>query len=221
MAGKGGGRPSWTRLAGMGMELGAAVAGLTLFGAWIDRHWGTAPKGLLTGAAGMILTKVLDIDEAYEAISWSTVFLLASLIPLGQAVQSSGTAAWIAQQILLLLDGWPIWSLQAGLAVLATIFTLIMSNVGATVLLVPLAVSIAIAAGGRPDHGSGGLQGDGLRQKRRHHDDPVPRRVALRDERGVLNPRKTARRGLELLTKVNARTTSCGSILTHRTGAPT
>ncbi|WP_413718067.1 SLC13 family permease [Silicimonas sp. MF1-12-2] len=105
---------------------------------------------LLTGAAGMVLTRVLDIDEAYEAVSWSTVFLLASLIPLGQAVQTSGTAAWIAQQILLLLDGWPVWSLQAGLAVLATVFTLIMSNVGATVLLVPLAVSIAIAAGGDP-----------------------------------------------------------------------
>ncbi|MEW9921258.1 SLC13 family permease [Marimonas sp. MJW-29] len=105
---------------------------------------------LLTGAAGMILTGVLDIDNAYEAVSWSTVFLLASLIPLGQAVQSSGTASWIAQQILLLLEGWPLWSLQAGLAILATIFTLIMSNVGATVLLVPLAVSIAVAAGGDP-----------------------------------------------------------------------
>ncbi len=105
---------------------------------------------LLTGAAGMILTKVLDIDDAYNAISWSTVFLLASLIPLGQAVQSTGTAGWIAQQILLLLDGWPVWSLQVGIAVLATVFTLIMSNVGATVLLVPLAVSIAVAAGGDP-----------------------------------------------------------------------
>lgn len=105
---------------------------------------------LLTGAAGMILTGVLDIDEAYEAVSWSTVFLLASLIPLGQAVQSTGTAAWIAQEILVLLNGWPIWSLQAGIAVLATVFTLIMSNVGATVLLVPLAVSIAIASGGDP-----------------------------------------------------------------------
>ncbi|WP_436398981.1 SLC13 family permease [Roseobacter sp. S98] len=105
---------------------------------------------LLTGAVGMILTGVLDIDDAYEAVSWSTVFLLASLIPLGQAVQTTGTAAWIAQQILMLLDGWPIWSLQAGVAVLATIFTLIMSNVGATVLLVPLAVSIAAAAGGDP-----------------------------------------------------------------------
>lgn len=105
---------------------------------------------LLTGAVGMILTRVIDIDEAYDAVSWSTIFLLASLIPLGQAVQSTGTAEWIAQQILTLLDGWPIWSLQAGMAVLATIFTLIMSNVGATVLLVPLAVSIAVASGGDP-----------------------------------------------------------------------
>ncbi|MDC0737378.1 SLC13 family permease [Cognatishimia sp. SS12] len=105
---------------------------------------------LLVGASGMIVTRVLDIDEAYEAVSWSTVFLLASLIPLGQAVQNTGTAAWIAQQILALLDGWPLWGLQAGVAVLATVFTLVMSNVGATVLLVPLAVSIAMAAGGDP-----------------------------------------------------------------------
>ena len=43
-----------------------------------------------------------------------------------------------------------IWSLQAGVAILATAFSLVMSNVGATVLLVPLAVSIAVAAGGNP-----------------------------------------------------------------------
>ncbi len=105
---------------------------------------------LLVGAVGMILTRVLDIDEAYQAVSWSTIFLLASLIPLGQAVQATGTAEWIAQQILTLLDGWPVFALQAGMAVLATVFTLIMSNVGATVLLVPLAVSIAVASGGDP-----------------------------------------------------------------------
>ncbi len=105
---------------------------------------------LLTGAAGMILTRVLSIEEAYEAVSWSTVFLLASLIPLGQAVQATGTADWIAQQILSLLDGMPIFGLQIGIAILATGFTLVMSNVGATVLLVPLAVSIAMTAGGDP-----------------------------------------------------------------------
>jgi len=105
---------------------------------------------LLAGAMGMILSKVLSMDEAYSAVSWSTVFLLASLIPLGQAVQSTGTAEWIAHHILSLLDGWPLWALQTGIAILATVFTLVMSNVGATVLLVPLAVSIAVAAGGDP-----------------------------------------------------------------------
>ena len=105
---------------------------------------------LLAGATGMILSRVLSIDEAYQAVSWSTVFLLASLIPLGQAVQNTGTANWIAAHILDLLDGWPLWALQTGLAVLATAFTLVMSNVGATVLLVPLAVSIAVTAGGDP-----------------------------------------------------------------------
>lgn len=105
---------------------------------------------LLTGAVGMLLSRVLSIDEAYRAVGWNTVFLLASLIPLGQAVQNTGTAAWIAQQILIVLDGWPIWSLQAGVAVLATVFSLVMSNVGATVLLVPLSVSIAVAAGASP-----------------------------------------------------------------------
>ena len=106
--------------------------------------------GLLIGAIGMIVTKVLSIDEAYSAVSWNTVFLLASLLPLGQAVQSTGTAEWLAFQVLLLLEGWPVWSLQAVIALLATVFTLVMSNVGATVLLVPLAVSIALATGGDP-----------------------------------------------------------------------
>ncbi len=105
---------------------------------------------LLTGAAGMLVTRVLTIDEAYRAVGWNTVFLLASLIPLGQAVQNTGTADWIAYQILAVLEGYPVWALQAGIAVLATVFTLVMSNIGATVLLVPFAISIAIGAGGDP-----------------------------------------------------------------------
>ncbi len=105
---------------------------------------------LLVGAAGMVASRVLRIDEAYSAVGWNTVFLLASLIPLGQAVQSTGTAQWIADGILSGLDGVPIWGLQIGVALLAAAFTLIMSNVGATVLLVPLAISIAVASGGDP-----------------------------------------------------------------------
>ena len=105
---------------------------------------------LMTGAAFMILSGVLRIEEAYQSIGWQSVFLLASLIPLGLAVEVTGTAAWIAQQTLTLLGDVPLWVLQAALAVLATIFTLLMSNVGATVLLVPLAINIAIGVGANP-----------------------------------------------------------------------
>ncbi|MCP4008224.1 MAG: SLC13 family permease [Proteobacteria bacterium] len=105
---------------------------------------------LLTGAIGMVLSGVINIDEAYRAISWKTVFLLASLIPLGIAVEQSGTAKWIADQTLAVVGDMPIWVIQGVIALLATFFTLVMSNVGATVLLVPLAVNIAIGVGANP-----------------------------------------------------------------------
>jgi len=72
------------------------------------------------------------------------------LIPLGLAVEQTGTAKWIAGQTLLLVGDMPVWIIQAAVALLSTFFTLVMSNVGATVLLVPLAVNIAIGVGADP-----------------------------------------------------------------------
>jgi di/tricarboxylate transporter len=105
---------------------------------------------LLTGAMGMVLTRVMSIEEAYQAVSWKTVFLLASLIPLGMAVETTGTAKWIAEQTISVVGHMPTWVIQTALATLATFFTLVMSNVGATVLLVPLAVNIAIGVDANP-----------------------------------------------------------------------
>jgi len=105
---------------------------------------------LLVGAMGMVLTGVISMDKAYLAVSWKTVFLLASLIPLGQAMERTGTAAWIAQEIMHILGNVPELTIQIALAVLATIFSLVMSNVGATTILVPIAVSIALATGANP-----------------------------------------------------------------------
>ena len=105
---------------------------------------------LLTGAFGMIVCKVLTIDEAYQAVDWRTVFLLAGLIPLGIATENTGTAAWIAREILNLIGNVPPVVLLAVIAMLATGFTLVISNVGATVLLVPLVVNMAMASGTDP-----------------------------------------------------------------------
>ena len=105
---------------------------------------------LMAGALGMILTGVLTIDEAYHAVDWRTVFLLAGLIPLGVATEKTGTAAYIAQQVLNIIgDVTPIMLLTV-IGILTSIFTLVVSNVGAAVLLVPLAINMAIGVGADP-----------------------------------------------------------------------
>jgi len=101
---------------------------------------------LMTGALGMIITRVLSIDEAYRSVDWRTIFLLAGLIPLGVATEKTGTAAWIAHAVLAAVGTVSPIVLLTIIGVLATVFTLVISNVGATVLLVPLVVNMAIAA---------------------------------------------------------------------------
>lgn len=106
------------------------------------------PIALMAGAVGMLLTGVLSMDEAYQSINWKTIFSLACLIPLSIAIDQTGTAAWIAQEALVYVDGWPIWTLQVALALLATLAALVMSQVGATVLMVPMAINMALAVKG-------------------------------------------------------------------------
>jgi di/tricarboxylate transporter len=105
---------------------------------------------LLAGAIGTVLAGILTMDDAYKAVNWKSVFLLASLISLGYAMETTGTAAWIAQEILGLVGEVEPWVLQIVIALLGTFFTLVMSNVGACVLLVPLAINLALAAGADP-----------------------------------------------------------------------
>ena len=106
---------------------------------------------LMTGVAGMLIAGVLHIDEAYAAINWKTVFLMACLIPLGWAMDSSGAAAWVAgNTIEQLPDGTPVWLLEVALGLLTTAFSLVISHVGATIVAVPLAINLALAAGGDP-----------------------------------------------------------------------
>jgi len=105
---------------------------------------------LMSGALGMIITGVLSVDEAYRAVDWMTVFLLAGLIPLGIAFEKTGTAAFIAHNILALIGRPAPILLLAVVGIMTSFFTLVVSNVGATVLLVPLCMNMAVMAGGDP-----------------------------------------------------------------------
>ncbi len=105
---------------------------------------------LLVGAIGMLVTGVLNMDEAYRAINWKTIFLMACLIPLGWAMDATGAAAWTAQELIHGLDDVPGWTLQLAVAVLTAVLSQVISNVGATVVMVPMAVNLALAADADP-----------------------------------------------------------------------
>ena len=105
---------------------------------------------MMTGAIAMLLTGVLNMDEAYKAVNWKTIFVIACLIPLGWSMDATGTAAWIAQIMLEHLGSASPWVLQLCLAILTLLFSQVMSNVGATVMMVPIAISVAVATGGNP-----------------------------------------------------------------------
>ncbi len=105
---------------------------------------------LLTGALGMIITRIIPADRAYEAIDWRTVFLLSGLIPLGTAFETTGTASYIAQTILTALGTPSPMLLMVVISLLTAFFSLVASNVGAVVLMVPLAMSMAAGVNTSP-----------------------------------------------------------------------
>lgn len=114
--------------------------------------WGNFPVSvaLLLGAAGMIATGVLTIDEAYASVSWKNVFLIAGLIPLGLVMQSTHTTDWLTQHASLLDRDLSNSVIQLGLAFLSTVFGYVLSGIGATIVLVPIALELAFNVGADP-----------------------------------------------------------------------
>jgi di/tricarboxylate transporter len=108
------------------------------------------PIALFAGAVGMLATGVLSIEEAYRAINWKTIFSLACLIPLSIAIDQTGTAAWIAGWGAKLLGSLGSIPLQLILVLLATLAAMAMGQVGATVLMVPIAINTALAVDADP-----------------------------------------------------------------------
>ncbi|AQV03080.2 MULTISPECIES: SLC13 family permease [Desulfococcus] len=106
---------------------------------------------LLSGALCMILTGVLSLDEAYRGVDWMTVFLLAGLIPLGLAFEKTGAAFYLSTTITHAMSG-ALTPLVVFLVIglLTSFFTLVTSNIGAAVLMVPLAMNMALQCDADP-----------------------------------------------------------------------
>ncbi len=103
-----------------------------------------------TGAMLMILFGIIPKDEIYRAVDWSTVFLLAGLIPLGIAFERTGAARMTADIMIHLVTGVNDITILLVIGLLTTLFSLFMSNVAATVLLVPLVLILGESFGMNP-----------------------------------------------------------------------
>jgi di/tricarboxylate transporter len=98
---------------------------------------------MLIGAMLMVLTGVLDMDEAFQAIEWKSVFLIAGMLPMGIAMQTSGTALFLAEKIVDLVGNIGPLAVVMGIFLMTALTTEVMSNAAATVLVTPIAIDAA------------------------------------------------------------------------------
>ena len=97
----------------------------------------------LSGAVGMVIARVITVEEMYRSIEWKVVFLLAGLIPLGIAMQKTGTAAYIAENMITFMADKELLLLILSIGLLSTFFSLVMTNAGAIVVLTPIIIEMA------------------------------------------------------------------------------
>jgi di/tricarboxylate transporter len=105
---------------------------------------------MVIGAVLAVLTGCLSMDEAYRAIEWRSVFLIAGMLSLGVAMDQTGTARFLADGIVNNVGAWGPLAVLAGLYILASLITEPMSNAAATVLIVPIAIDVALGLGANP-----------------------------------------------------------------------
>jgi di/tricarboxylate transporter len=105
--------------------------------------WLPISAAILIGALLMVLTGTLSMDEAYGAIDWKSVFLIAGMLPLGVAMEKTGTAALLANRIVEVIGGWGPLVVMVGIFLLTALLTEVISNAAATVLVVPIAIDVA------------------------------------------------------------------------------
>jgi di/tricarboxylate transporter len=101
----------------------------------------------IVGAVLMVLTGCLPARKAYANIDWHVIFLLAGLIPLGIALETTGAAARAADWVIQIAGDWGPTAVLSVFFLLASLLTGVMSNAATAVLLVPLALTSANALG--------------------------------------------------------------------------
>ncbi len=125
--------------------LALGILGVTILA--VVTEWLPAPLAFLFGAVAIVATRCVDIAQAYREIDVRVFVMIAGVIPLGIAMEQTGTAALLSQGLLHVVADWPVLGVLLVMFAAAGLLTQILSDSATTVLLGPIAVSLAQSLG--------------------------------------------------------------------------
>ncbi|RGP37998.1 SLC13 family permease [Pseudotabrizicola alkalilacus] len=131
-----------------------AVAAVVMFAlaiAAVSLGLVTMPVALGAVVIGYVLARVLGVEELYEHIDWPVIVLLASLIPLGVAMDTTGASGLVAEALATATAGLPPWVGLTVLMVSTMFISDVLNNNATAILAVPVGIRLAEATGTNPD----------------------------------------------------------------------
>lgn len=108
-------------------------------------------KSVLLGLGLLIVTRCITLEKAYSNVNWQVIFLLAGLMPLGIAMQNTGTSAWLSEILSISLDGVAPRVLVSILMGLSILTSGVLSNNATAIIFTPIAVAVAQSIGIQPE----------------------------------------------------------------------
>lgn len=105
---------------------------------------------MLSGALMMVLIGTLSMDQAYRAVDWRSLFLVAGMLPVGVALTKTGASALFANGILAVLHGYGPLVLLAGFVLLTVALTQIINGAAAVAVIAPIAIEASRPVGMDP-----------------------------------------------------------------------
>jgi di/tricarboxylate transporter len=109
--------------------------------------WLSAPLAFLLGAVAMVATRCIDVQQAYRGIDVRIFVMIAGVIPLGIAMEQTGTADLLARGLFQLVAHWPPYAVLLVMFGVAALLTQVMSDAATTALLGPIAIALAQSFG--------------------------------------------------------------------------
>ncbi len=130
----------------------ALTSALVMAGILIPVLFGLVPLAIaaIIGIVLMVLTGCLRMEEAYRAIEWRAVFLIAGMLPLGAAMQETGAASMLAEGVVNVFGRFGPWGVIAGLYILTALCTIAIHPAALVVIMSPIAIQTAESFGISP-----------------------------------------------------------------------